>query len=344
MRLREALVLSRNMVVDPPAARARSGHGHRVRHALRLHGRRHARGPHARARLVAGHAAADGERLRGLCQRRLQDRSLHLRSLRRRERQRAVAGRPESGVRGVRAAGAAGRGRHAAAPSRPLQASPPRRAHRHRWMPPRSSSSTRPATGGPKRSVRRPGEPAREPRPRPHRAPRDLAAERVAHGQPDVGRDQSRHRQARARAQSRRHGRKTGTSNDWRDAWFNGFTQDLVTSVWVGYDNQARSLGAGEDGSATAVPIWVHFMREALRALPQKPRPMPPGLVSLRVSPDTGTVADALDPRRHFRDGHARALPAGYDPTAAEPGVTSPDGTPRPPGPRPPPSSSEPLF
>jgi penicillin-binding protein 1A len=80
---------------------------------------------------------------------------------------------------------------------------------------------------------------------------------------------------------------KTGTTNDYTDAWFNGFNRDLVASVWVGYD-QERSLGEGEEGSRTAVPIWVHFMREALRGVPDRARPLPPGLVTVRISARTG--------------------------------------------------------
>lgn len=88
---------------------------------------------------------------------------------------------------------------------------------------------------------------------------------------------------------------KTGTTNDAKDAWFNGFNRDLVATVWIGYD-QERPLGAGEEGSRTAVPVWVNFMREALRAVPQRTRPRPDGIVELRISQDTGQLASADDP------------------------------------------------
>ncbi|HKZ72832.1 MAG TPA: penicillin-binding protein 1A, partial [Steroidobacteraceae bacterium] len=88
---------------------------------------------------------------------------------------------------------------------------------------------------------------------------------------------------------------KTGTTNDAKDAWFNGFNRALVATVWVGLD-QERSLGEGEEGARTAVPIWVHFMREALRGVPPQPRPMPDGLVRLRISPETGLLASAENP------------------------------------------------
>ena len=89
-------------------------------------------------------------------------------------------------------------------------------------------------------------------------------------------------------------GGKTGTTNDAKDTWFNGFNRDLVASVWVGYD-QERSLGEGEEGARTAVPIWVHFMREALRGVPQRSRPMPSGLVQVRISASTGALAGVDD-------------------------------------------------
>jgi penicillin-binding protein 1A len=87
---------------------------------------------------------------------------------------------------------------------------------------------------------------------------------------------------------------KTGTTNDVKDTWFNGFNRNVVASVWVGFDLE-RPLGEGEEGSRTALPIWVNFMREALRAQPDRARPLPPGLVSLRISPKTGALAEAND-------------------------------------------------
>jgi penicillin-binding protein 1A len=87
---------------------------------------------------------------------------------------------------------------------------------------------------------------------------------------------------------------KTGTTNDVKDTWFNGFNRNIVASVWVGFDLE-RPLGEGEEGSRTAVPIWVNFMREALRAQPDRARPQPSGLVSLRISPKTGALAEAND-------------------------------------------------
>ena len=82
---------------------------------------------------------------------------------------------------------------------------------------------------------------------------------------------------------------KTGTTNLAIDTWFNGFNRNIVATVWVGFD-QERPLGEGEEGSRTAVPIWISFMREALRAQPDRARSMPPGLVTARISPKTGAL------------------------------------------------------
>jgi penicillin-binding protein 1A len=88
---------------------------------------------------------------------------------------------------------------------------------------------------------------------------------------------------------------KTGTSNEWRDAWFNGYTPELMASVWVGYDDN-RSLGWDEEGARAALPIWVSFMRQALAGVPQWQRPMPPGIVTLRISPQTGGLVSDENP------------------------------------------------
>src|SRR5437763_3183285 len=62
---------------------------------------------------------------------------------------------------------------------------------------------------------------------------------------------------------------KTGTTNDAFDAWFTGFTKDLVTSAWVGYDLNPHPLGRYETGGRAALPIWLEYMKKALGAKPQ---------------------------------------------------------------------------
>ena len=85
---------------------------------------------------------------------------------------------------------------------------------------------------------------------------------------------------------------KTGTSNDRRDAWFGGFNADLVAVTWVGFDED-KPLGAGEEGSRTALPVWIHFMEAALDGAPTAIVEEPEGLVTVRVSPETGRPVGA---------------------------------------------------
>ncbi len=100
----------------------------------------------------------------------------------------------------------------------------------------------------------------------------------------------------RVKALNRPAAGKTGTSNNLRDAWFIGYTPELLTGVWVGFDEERYSLGRKETGAKAASPIWLYFMEEALKDKPVKffPPP-PPGVVLLRINPKTGTVADPED-------------------------------------------------
>ena len=98
---------------------------------------------------------------------------------------------------------------------------------------------------------------------------------------------------------------KTGTSNDRRDAWFGGFNADLAAIVWVGYDDD-QPLGPGEEGSRTALPIWIDFAREALEGAPESQMPMPDGIVSVLIDRETGCPARAGQRNvvfEVFRDG-----------------------------------------
>jgi penicillin-binding protein 1A len=110
---------------------------------------------------------------------------------------------------------------------------------------------------------------------------------------------------------------KTGTTNEARDTWFNGFNQSLVASVWVGFD-QERPLGEGEEGARTAVPIWVTFMREALRGVPDAPRQRPAGLVQLTVSARTGLPTASSDPEAMSETFLTTGLPEGATLPAAD--------------------------
>jgi penicillin-binding protein 1A len=87
---------------------------------------------------------------------------------------------------------------------------------------------------------------------------------------------------------------KTGTTNDYKDAWFIGFTPDLTVGVYVGYD-QPSSLGHGETGGNLAAPVVRDFMREALADVPPVPFRAPPGIKLVRVNHKTGLPAGPGD-------------------------------------------------
>jgi membrane carboxypeptidase/penicillin-binding protein len=78
---------------------------------------------------------------------------------------------------------------------------------------------------------------------------------------------------------------KTGTTNDYSNAWFVGYTPRLATGVWVGYD-RPRSLGKDETGSRVAVPIWVTYMGKVLGDSPKEDFPVPEHVVSMLVDED----------------------------------------------------------
>ncbi|MDH3769180.1 MAG: penicillin-binding protein 1A, partial [Gammaproteobacteria bacterium] len=87
---------------------------------------------------------------------------------------------------------------------------------------------------------------------------------------------------------------KTGTTNDYRDAWFSGFNDRLVATVWVGFD-QERPLGPKEVGGTTALPAWIDYMRVALDGTKETEVITPPGLIRVKISRESGLRASADD-------------------------------------------------
>jgi len=101
-------------------------------------------------------------------------------------------------------------------------------------------------------------------------------------------------RRARVLGRNDLHG-KTGTTNDQKDAWFNGFNNNLVATVWVGFDQQQLSLGNYETGSKAALPMWIEFMKTALKGMPETQMQRPEGLVNVKINAETGELANAKD-------------------------------------------------
>lgn len=94
----------------------------------------------------------------------------------------------------------------------------------------------------------------------------------------------------RAKALGRPVAAKTGTTDQYFDAWFIGYTPELITGVWVGFDEE-RSIGENETGSRAASPIWVSFMSRILKDIPPKEFPIPEGIEFMKIDPKTGQTS-----------------------------------------------------
>jgi penicillin-binding protein 1A len=101
---------------------------------------------------------------------------------------------------------------------------------------------------------------------------------------------------------------KTGTTNDQRDAWFNGFNHHMVTVAWLGFDN-VEPLGRGEVGGRAALPAWIDFMQTALNGIEEKVPEMPPGMVTMRIDVDTGEPVGAGNTNAIFEVFEAKNAP-----------------------------------
>ena len=120
---------------------------------------------------------------------------------------------------------------------------------------------------------------------------------------------------------------KTGTTNEYRDAWFSGFNSEVVATAWVGFD-QPASLGRGETGGRAALPIWIDYMRAALAGTPERTVFPPDSITKSYINADTGQLTSATDPQaieEYFIKGaDAPPVVAGDTPATDAPPVAPP--------------------
>lgn len=124
-----------------------------------------------------------------------------------------------------------------------------------------------------------------------------------------------------AKALKRKVGGKTGTTNEFVDAWFMGFSPELVTGVWTGFDNP-RTLGKGEVGSRAALPAWTDYMAAALEKYKLDEFPVPKGIVFVRIDPKTGALAGSGN-----NAGVKEAFIEGTEPTLERQNQQTPDSS-----------------
>jgi len=103
---------------------------------------------------------------------------------------------------------------------------------------------------------------------------------------------------------------KTGTTNNFTDAWFVGYAPNLVTGTWVGFDD-LKSLGHGEAGARAALPIWISYMRRALEKIPPMVFPIPEDIVFAKIDPANGLLAPP-----NLTDFEVEIFKKGTEPTA----------------------------
>jgi penicillin-binding protein 1A len=110
---------------------------------------------------------------------------------------------------------------------------------------------------------------------------------------------------------------KTGTTSDFSDAWFVGYTPDLAAGVWFGYD-QRRRIGKLLTGGAIAAPVWTDFMLKATQGQPDKEFPVPPGIVFAKICQDSGKPYDGKC-KKWIDEAFADAVPVVEAETAVDP-------------------------
>ena len=117
---------------------------------------------------------------------------------------------------------------------------------------------------------------------------------------------------------------KTGTTNDQYDAWFSGFSPDLVATAWIGFD-EFRPLGQRETGARAALPMWIAYMKEALEGVRHREVQPPEGIVTVRIDPETGEAVGASHEGAAFESFRKERVPTrGAERTAGdEPGAAT---------------------
>ncbi|OGP90866.1 MAG: hypothetical protein A2157_05320 [Deltaproteobacteria bacterium RBG_16_47_11] len=121
----------------------------------------------------------------------------------------------------------------------------------------------------------------------------------------------------RAKALGRPVAAKTGTTDQFFDAWFIGYTPEFITGVWVGFDDE-KSIGENETGSRAASPIWIAFMSKLLKDKPVRDFAVPEGIEFMKVDPKTGMVSLAKQAILEcFKDGTGPIQGATHAPKAS---------------------------
>ena len=117
---------------------------------------------------------------------------------------------------------------------------------------------------------------------------------------------------------------KTGTTNDQYDAWFSGFSPDLVATAWIGFD-EFRPLGRRETGARAALPMWIAYMREALEGERRREIRPPEGIVTVRIDPVSGALAGASHEGAVFESFRKERVPTRVAERTSgdEPGATT---------------------
>ena len=108
---------------------------------------------------------------------------------------------------------------------------------------------------------------------------------------------------------------KTGTTNEYVDAWFCGFNADIVGVSWIGFD-QPKTLGTNETGAVAALPIWISYMGKALKGAKEEELPMPEGVVAVKVNADTGLKDEGGLTEFFFSEFPPRGREEGLTPSA----------------------------